>query len=569
MVESKTNNVKTNSLLKLLTRSLVLAVISVGSYFYFVKFDLTADQRYTLSSQTIDLLNQLEEVVTVKVYLEGKALPADFVKLKNGVEEQLNEFSSYSGSLIEYEFIDLLQIKSRTKREREIQRIVELGIPYLPVQQKKESGTNSFYVIPGAEIFYKGKSIGVNLLKTDHVAHQDNFKASLENLEYQLSTALRKLTRERTKNVGFLQLHGESDQYQLEDLAKTLSEYYNIGPVILQNEQGLFDLNALNFIDLLVIAGPRLKFNEYELFIIDQYVMRGGKLLVLLDGIYAELDSLRNSPFFPAMPYKSGLEKLLFKYGVRVNNDIVEDQQCAAIPINTGPAGSSSKPKLHPWVYFPLIFTDNKHLITRNLEPIKLEFASTLDPVAVSSVKCTSLLNTSDNSKYRNTPTSLGFEAALKSASGNELNDKAKSVSLLAEGRFSSFFSNRILPDGVAEKKAFIQNSDSSALIVVGSGSIGNNIVLPDDKTLPLGADRYSNIFYDNKKFLLNCINYLTGDAELIPVRSKKVLMRLLDKQKLKAHEDQIKWLNVIIPPFIILLIAIGIVSFRKYRFTR
>ena len=391
MVKDKRNTFKGKSLLQFLTKLLILALVSVTSYYYFIKLDLTEDQRYTLTPETLTLLEDLEEIVTVKVYLEGSGLPADFVKLRNGTEEILNEFNSYSGKLIEYEFIDLFEIKSRTKREREIQRIVEAGVPYLPVQQKKESGTNSFYVTPGAEIFYRGNSLGVSLLKTDHVAHQDNFKASLENLEYQLSTAIRKLKDERRKNVGFLQLHGESDQYQLEDLAKTLSEYYNIGPVILKNEAGLFDLNALNFIDLLVIAGPRTQFDEYELFIIDQYVMRGGKLLVLIDGIYAELDSLRTSPFFPAMPYNSGLEKLLFKYGIRVNNDVIEDRQCAAIPINTGPAGSSSKPQLHPWVYFPLIFSDNQHLITKNLEPIKLEFASSLDSIGATDVICESL----------------------------------------------------------------------------------------------------------------------------------------------------------------------------------
>lgn len=560
---------KYKSIITFLTNIGIVILLSLSSYFIFVKFDLTQDKRFTLTPKTIELLQELDDVAQFKVYLEGDQLPAGFVKLKNSVEEILTEFSSYSDETIEFEFINLQDISSKTRREKEIARLAELGIPYLPFQENKEGGnTKGFYVTPGVEVFYKGKSVGTNLLETNSSNYNDNFKSSIENLEYKLSNALRKLKREKAKNVAFLQLHGESGQLELKDIAQTLAEYYTIGPIFLQNQQGQFDLNALNLIDILVIAGPKSEFNELELLIIDQFVMRGGKALFLLDGIQAEIDSLRTSPFFPAMPYNSGLEKLLFSYGIRINNDLVEDQQCTQIPIQTGPAGSSAKPELFPWVYFPLIFSENKHIITKNLDPIKLEFASTLNSVSKPNTTSTSLLNTSGLNRYRNTPTRIGFEEAVGGLKDENFNDKAKSVAMLTEGKFESYFKNRILPEAFTKNKTLISSVDSNQIIVISSGTFANNILLSDDKTLPLGADRYNpQSFYDNKRFLLNCINYLSGDESLIDVRSKRIEMRLLDKNKVKNEEYFIKVLNTVLPPAIVLIIAIifFIVRKRKY----
>lgn len=552
-----------------LGKIIVLFVVAIASYYYFFKIDLTEDERYTLSEETISLLNSMDDVAEFKVYLDGEGLPAGFVKLRNAIDETLSEFSEHANGNIEFEFIDINDISPAKKKQKEIIRLTQQGIPYLPVEQKKEAGnTNSFFVTPGAEVFYKNKSCGVNLLVTSRSQYEQNFNASIEELEYQLSNAIRKLKRQRPKNIGFLQLHGESGQYELEDLAKTLAEYYNIGPVLLQNEQGLYDLNSLNLIDILVIAGPKSQFNELELVIIDQFVMRGGKLFCILDGIYAELDSLRSAPYFPAMPYKSGLEKLIYKYGIRINNDLVEDQQCTKIPIQAGPSGSSTKPELYSWVYFPLIFSDNNHLINKNLDPVKMEFASTLDSISTQGVKCTSLLNTSGFNRYVNTPTRIGFEDAVSGASSKKLTEGKKSVTMMTEGKYTSYFENRILPEEFTNHKTFVSKSKENKMVVISSGSFANNIVLSDDKTLPLGADRYSSAFYDNKKLLLNIINYLSDDQELITIRSKRIEMRLLDKKKVKQYKSSIKWVNLIAPPTLILVISFVFFLIRKKRYT-
>jgi ABC-2 type transport system permease protein len=566
---SKKQNIKFSGLTSFVGKVLALCVVVATSYYYFLKVDLTEDKRYTLSPETIELLSTMDDVAEFKVYLEGERLPAGFVKLRNAIDETLDEFSEHANGNIEFEFIDIKDISSVKNQEKEIVRLSQLGIPYLPVEQKKEAGnTNSFYVTPGAEVFYNNRSVGVNLLVTSQSNYEQNFNESIEALEYQLSNAIRKLQRERPKNIGFLQLHGESGQYELEDFAKTLAEYYNIGPVFLQNEQGLYDLNSLNLIDVLVISGPKSRFNELEMVIIDQFVMKGGKLLCILDGIYAELDSLRTAPFFPAMPYNSGLEKLLYKYGVRINNDVVEDQQCTKIPIQTGPAGSSSKPQLFSWVYFPLIFSENNHLINQNIDPVKMEFASTLDSIATPGITHTALLNTSGLNKYVSTPTRIGFEDAVSGASEKKLSEGKKCVAFLTEGTYTSYYKNRILPEEFSSHKTFLKGSPKNKMAIISSGSFANNVVLSEDKTLPLGADRYSSAFYDNKKFLLNTINFLTNDQALITVRSKKVEMRLLDKKKVKEFKSTIKWLNLAVPPSVILLISLVFYIVRKKRYS-
>lgn len=562
-----TGNKKSNAI-QLLILSLTAFLFVVISEQLYTKFDLTEDKRYTLSEETIDLLDNVNDKLRVKIYLEDDQLPAGFIKLRNSVEEMVNEFNEHCDDNIQFEFINLQEIESQTEKDKEIIRLSQLGIPYVPVQQKKsESQTNSFYVTPGAEMFYGGRSVGVNFLSTDQSNFNDNFQQSIELLEYQISNGIRKLLRPRAQNVGFLQLHGESDQFQLQDIAKTLSEYYNIGPVFLQNEQGLYDLNALNLIDILVIAGPQVPFNELELIIVDQFIMKGGKVLFMVDGVYANIDSLRKAPVFPAISYESGLDKLIYSYGIRLNSDIVEDLQCTQIPIQTGAAGSSGKPSLYPWVYFPIVDGGEDHIISRNIEPVKLEFASSLDLLEKEGVESTELLHSSDNSNFLKTPCQIGFENAIKAYDKKSLSKNGKAVAAIAEGKFASYFKNRILPPEFSERKTLKTESVDNSFIVISSGSFADNIVMQDDRTLPLGSDRYTNSFFDNKKFLLNCINYLSGDADLINVRSKEIKLRLLDKAKLKKEENSWVILNITAPLLFIAIVSILAHIIRRKKF--
>ncbi len=561
---------KSKGILSFFSVIAVIFILVMCSNIFYAKFDLTSDKKYTLTEQTTNLLENLDDVVQFKVYLDGDELPSGFVKLKKSINEILLEFVSESYNNIEFEFIDLYDIESKNKREKEIQRLQSIGIPNLSFGLKKDNGSSSnFHVTPGVEVFYKGKSVGANLLETSETNYDKNFKTSIENLEYQLSNAIRKLVRERAQNIGFLQKHGESGQMELKDLAQTLSEYYNIGPVFIEND-GQFDLNALGLIDVLVVAGPKTSFNELELLIIDQFIMKGGRALFLLDGIHAEIDSLRFAPYFPALPFNSNLEKLLYSYGIRINNDLVEDQQCTKIPINTGPAGSQSRTELYPWVYFPLLFSENNHPTNINLDPIKVEFASTLDSIGATGITCTSLLKTSGQNRFVKTPTRIGFEDAVAGIKDEKYHSRKGSIAMLAEGEFTSYFKNRILPEGFLTHKKLITKSDSGRIAVISSGTFANNIILSDETTMPLGADRYNkSLFYDNKLFLLNLINYLSGDENLIAVRSKNIDLRLLNTKKVKNEKDKIKAINVVVPPLLILIGSLIFSFMRKRKYAK
>jgi ABC-2 type transport system permease protein len=256
----KLNKIQSNKQRDIFQFAIVfIAVISfvVLSYFVNLKVDVTEDNRFTLKQETKDLLSEINDIITVKIYLEGENLPVDFIRLKNSVKEMLDEFGDYADETIQYEFIDLNEIKSKEKRIKEIDRLAKIGIQYMPVEFNRETGTSTFEIVPGAAFIMGERVVGVNLLKNNPMLHyQQNFNASIETLEYELSLAIRKLVSGRPKNVAFLQGHGESNRAELQDLAKELSNFYITGPIVLWDKVGLLDIKALDFIDLLIISKP-------------------------------------------------------------------------------------------------------------------------------------------------------------------------------------------------------------------------------------------------------------------------------------------------------------------------
>lgn len=564
-------NQKKSDLIRFFGIILIVIATITGSYYYSFKLDVTEDERFTLKEETKELLGDVDEIITFKVYLDGENLPVGFVKLKNSIKEMLTEFAYYSDETIEFEFVDLFEIKDREKREKEIQRLIQIGIPYLPVKQNKESVTNEFYVIPGAEVLLGEKVIGVTLLENNtSVSYQQNFNNSIEALEYQLSNAIRKLKMSSPKKVAFLQGHGESGQMQLQDIAQTLSEYYIVGPILMSDENNEVQLDALDYIDLLIISKPLNNFNPKELYVLDQFVIRGGKLICMLEGVSAHLDSLRYSNFFPAMPLKTQLEDLLFSYGVRVENNLVQDLRCTQIPLQATGEGSMAKANLTPWVFFPLILSEENHLINQKLDPLKLEFASTLVPIKVDNVNATTILKTSGQNNYLQTPTRIGFEEALSGINPKAFLDTAKAVSILLEGNFTSYFKNRPREEfnsGVPHIDVK-QLGKENKILVISDGDFGVNPIISGGQALPLGTDRYNQfITYDNKRFLLNAVNYMLGDSDLIPVRSKKIQMRLLDKEKLKNEIGLIKIINLLGPILLVCILGIVFFMIRKKSF--
>lgn len=566
---------KVKDLTNFLTGFIIILLVVILSYFSFIKIDLTKDGRFTFHKSTVELMQELDDVVEFKIYLENEHLPADLTRVRNSILETLEELSDISDGYIEYEFIDLYQSIEDTKtREQSIVNLKQRkGLEIIPIPYKKENGElDRVYVPLGAEAFYKGKSIPIPFIRQAKGNKRNTYEKAIEELEFEITNAIRKLEQDSMKTVAFLQGHGELGRFDVEDFSKSLYEYYKTGPAYLKNKDGKEQLAALNDIDLLIIAKPVNPFTQKEQYILDQFIMNGGKILMMLEGAQgAELDSMQSQGLVFAAPLETGLDAMLHKYGVRLNKHIVEDLQCSKIPIQTTASGSRGKFQLYSWIYNPVLKSKNNHMINKNLDPVKLEFSSSFDTTSVDEINFTTLYETSGNNRYKKLPSRISFrETANEKIVPNNFKEGSKPVALLLEGSFGSYFKNRITPEFTANKKIkFKPNSKKNKMIVIADGDIGKNWFSPRQELIPLGTDQYSKVFYDNKKFLVNCVNYLLGDEKLISVRSKKIKMRLLDAKLVKEKKGLIKILNTALPIGIILLISICFILFRKIRFSK
>ena len=520
-------------------------------------------------------MEKLNDVVEFKIYLENEHLPADLTRVRNSILETLEELSDISDGYIEYEFIDLYKsIDDPKARDKSILNLKQRkGLEIVPIPFKKENGElDRVYVPLGAEAFYNGRSIPVPFIRQAKGNKTNTYEKAIEELEFEITNAIRKLQQDSMKTVAFLQGHGELGRFDVEDFSKSLYEYYQTGPAYLKNKEGKEQLNALEGIDLLIIAKPVKPFTQKEQYLLDQFIMNGGKVLMMLEGAQgAELDSMQTKGLVFAAPLETGLDAMLHKYGVRLNKHIVEDLQCSKIPIQTTANGSGGRFQLYGWIYNPILKSKNNHLINKNLDPVKVEFSSTFDTTSVSGINFTTLYQTSGNNRYKKLPSRISFrETANEKIIPENFKAGAKPVALLLEGSFGSYFKNRIAPQFATNKKInFKESSTKNKMIVIADGDIGKNWFSQQQEMIPLGTDQYSNVFYDNKKFLVNCANYLLGDEELISVRSKKIKMRLLDTKLVKENKAFIKIINTALPIGIILLISFSFIVFRKIRFSK
>lgn len=564
---------KLNDILKFGTGILVLSFLLLLSYFTFIKFDLTADKRFTLSDQTIELIEKLDDVVEFKIYLEGEHIPSELARVKKSLLETLEEFKSFSGDNIEFEFIDLLEtIEDPDELNKELYRIQQVGVTILPIPFTNEKNQQDRFNLPlGGEVFYKGNFVALPLIKGSKGSDTKTYQKAIESIEYELSNALRKLVNPISKQVAFLQGHSELQRFELQDLSISLFEYYKTGPVWIKDETGNEQLNALATIDLLIIAKPQDEITQKEQFIIDQYIMNGGKTLWMLDGVAgAELDSLQYSEIILATPLNTGIESLLYKYGVKINTDVVEDLQCSKIPIQVTANGDGSDFQLTPWIYNPILSTNSNHLITKNLDPVKLEFASTLDTIPVPGVKHTVLYKTSGKNRYKKSPSRIGFGETVAGIKTELFKAPEKPVALLLEGTFPSYFANRISPEFQKNPDFKMkQESDFNKMIIISDGDIAKNWFTSQEEMIPIGKDKFMDYFFDNKKFVMNAVNYLLDDQDYISIRSKNVQMRLLNEKKIKENKSMIQILNIVVPSGFIILLSIIFFFLRKYKYAK
>ena len=543
----------------------IIAINIIGSYL-FKRFDLTSEKRYSLSPTTIDLINNLDDVVYVKVYLEGN-FPADFKRLRNKTKEMLDEFRAYGKNKIEYEFINPSANPDKKQREKLYRQLAKQGLQPTTYKLNEKEGAVENTIFPGAIVYFREKEMPLQLLKSRMgTAPVEMLNNSIEDLEYEISNTIRKLSENKNDKIAFVQGHGELSKAYVADIAGALSEYYIVDTVVINAR-----LNSLDNFKAIIIAKPNSAFDEKDKFIIDQFVMRGGKILWLVDGCEASMDSLQNTNATLGMPVDVNIADQLFKYGVRINTNVIQDLRAAEIPAPTGYVGNQIQWGLQPWLFFPLIIPTSEHPVVRNLNAIRTEFISSIDTVGAKGLKKTILLASSKYSRTLPTPVKVGLEILVNKPDEAMFNKAYEPVAVLLEGEFESVFTNRIPPSIQLNKEIdFKEKSVANKMIVISDGDIiKNKYKVETGEVFPLGYDIYTDQTFGNKNFILNCLNYLCDDSGLISVRARELKIRLLDKKKVAKQRLQWQLLNVALP--VVLIIIFGIIQtiLRKRRYAK
>lgn len=569
MVDKKKNQSgnKRRDILSLTSLAVIIVLVNFVGKYYFERFDLTSEKRYTLAASTKTLLKNLDDEVYLKVYLSGDLNPS-FTRLKNEAKEILDEFRAYSNDQVQYEFITPGEGVTIDERDNLERQLYQKGLMPESLTEKGKDKMTQSIIWPGAIVNYKGKETVWQIFtrQSPGIDFETSINNSVQELEYSLTNAIRKLQRTKRPEVTFIQGHGELDTLHQYEFMRVLSEYYNVNRTEISKGH---ELKALKGSDAIVISKPDSAFTDKEKFVIDQYIMNGGKVLWLIDPVQTNLDSLRKG-FTIGINRPLNIEDMLFKYGVRVNPVLVQDLQCGYLSINTGFRNGQPKFELFPWLYTVLSLPDATHPIVKNLDLIKFDFASTLDTVSAKGIKKTILLKTSKYTKIQPTPARVYLGMVQVKPKESQFVNSYQSLACLLEGEFSSFVEYR-LPNILLEDSNFkyVDHGKKTKMIVVADGDVArNDVQMSNGQTFPLGYDRNTKQTFANKTFLLNCVNYLLDDEGMLQLRSREVKLRLLNKKKI-SDQYRSKWqmLNVALP--LLIIIAFGLLQFylRKKKF--
>jgi ABC-2 type transport system permease protein len=551
--------------------ALVLLVLYIGSFFR-LRADLTSEKRYTLTEATRELVEGLDGEIYVKVYLSGE-LPADLERLSQATRDLLDEMRIHQPERIHYSFVDPNESPDTKTRNEVYDDLQKQGLTYSSIRLREKGTYTERIVFPGALITYRDKTIPVQLLKTQlRSPDADIVNRSINNLEYEMASAFRKVTAQRRPRIGFLEGHGELDAMQVMDVTKALEELYEVKRIRIDDRIDALSRKVevmrhrVNDLEALVIAKPDSVFSDRDRYVIDQFVMNGGKVLWLVDAMNANLDSLRRNQFSIAVPHELGIHELLFSYGVRVNHDLVLDRSCAPIEIYTQPYGNQRKLERFPWYFEPVSIPQSTHPIVANIDPVHLRFASSIDTIGVDSVKKTILLTSSPASFTQRNPVRVSLNMVEMDMGFDKRSTPYLPVAVLLEGRFTSAYTDRLPPAfREDENVAFRQHSPPNAQVVISDGDvIANRVDASKGMYYMLGFDRYANAkIYGNRELIINAMNYLLDDKSLISIRSREITLRQLDPERIEQERLPIQIFNTVLP---IVLSILGGLAFHFLR---
>lgn len=572
---------KRNTLLGLAIALVAVIVINILSSFLFFRIDLTKDKRHSLSDSTVEMLKNLEDRVYIRVYLKGKDQPADYQLFAKQVEQMLQDFRGYSKNVY-FEFIDPLEGKNNDEVNNILAEFVKKGLDPIPISREDANGYSTHMVIPGAIVSYRGHEYPAKLVVADP-SGADWLQYSIEELEYNLISPIRRLMKTEKPNVAFLDGHGELDFWSTCWTAMQLQRFYNVSRVTLDGKiNSLRNISIAdsakqtlnlgeNKYDVLVIAQPTQPFKEYDKYIIDQFIMRGGKVLWLIDNTTASLDSLQAVPEFFATPRALYINDLLFTYGVRINPNLIQDLSCMPIPQQVSIIGDQPQYKFMAFPYSLDVVNFSDHPIVRNIKEVKSDFAGTIDLVGKDEklVK-TVLMTSSERSKLVPTPSIVTLKVGLTKPNMQEFAFHNLPLAVLVEGEFESAFKG-ILPaefDTIKELD-YRDKSVPTRQIFISDGDIIRN---PFDKKrnqpYPAGYDIYTRTMFDNTQFIVNCVNYLCADDDLLQLRAKTFKIGSLNNEKVRSHKTLLAILNIGLPLLLIAIMGTILIVLRKVRFS-
>jgi gliding-associated putative ABC transporter substrate-binding component GldG len=553
---------------KILVSFLVIVLVNIISSFYSYDLDLTQDKRYTLSKSSKNILNKIDDILTIKVYLDGD-LPTGFQMLNSSINNFLTNCRK-NNSFIEFEFINPND-NNESKRKEIYNQLQSQGLFPTDLTIKKTNETARKIIFPGAIMYYKDKREAINLLENNFsISPQKNINNSIENIEFHIISAISKITVNKKENIAFLTGNGELNSNQTFDITSSvnndnnnLNYYYNVEEFnikefeydSIKNEPNIsLQLRNLNRYKLLIIAKPTIPFNKLDKFLIDQYIMNGGKVLFLIDGAIASLDSLNNKDgYFIATKNNLNLDDQLFKYGIRVNSNLVQDLRSTEIPVVTGYSNNRPLQELFKWPYYPLVSSGNIHPISKNIDGIKCNFISSIDTLK-NNISKTILLESSKNSRFVQTPSKISLGIIENPPPIESYNKGKLPLAVLLSGKFTSVFKDRIIPKTTDIK--FKKNSDSTSIIVIADGDLIANETNKNGNIYPLGYDKFINYTFEgNKKFIINAIQFLTDNNGLINLRSKNIKLRLLNNDLIANYRILIIILNIFLPLILFLIL--------------
>lgn len=562
-------NIRTRSWLQFGLSFLIIVVAVIVGSFLRIRLDLTEDKRYTLSEPTRKVLSGIENDIYVQVYLDGE-MPIPFKRFKRSVREMLDEFRVASGRRVDYDFINPSEGSNSKQREALYQSLIEKGLNPINIQDKDpEGGSSQKIIFPGMIVNYNGIEVPVNFLKNNpSVSAEENLLHSTEGLEYEMIQPIATLSSDTVYKVAFIEGHDEIPEIEVADLTFNLAKFFTVDRGTIAGNPGILDKYAA-----VVIAGPEKEFNENDKFVLDQYIMNGGKIVWLVEEVNVNADSLVFGET-TALYKPLNIEDQLFRYGARINPVVIQDLDCVPVRMILSTGGTRQQPVSVPWPYFPKLTPNSSQPITRNINKVRGEFTGYIDTVGLDrNIRKKILLSTSGKARTLSPPFIISLKEAELIPDEKSFNKSNLPVAVLLEGRFVSAFRNRITENLVNDKSFKVRTeSVETKMVVIADGDIIRNEVRRSGTTetpMTLGQDRYTLEMFGNRDFLINCLNYLVDYSGIMELRSRELKLRLLDSSVIK--QERFKWQLINITGPVLLVIIAGMLYnwFRKRKYSK